>query len=81
VEELAEYILVTEIIILDIPQQVLLPIRAVHQEHHHQEDRVEEQPTLTQVNSDLVFQVKASEEVILQAVLHTVAEVVVEQAE
>jgi hypothetical protein len=81
VAELAEYILVTETITPDIPQPDLPHIRAVHQEHHHQEDRAVEQPTLTQVNLDLVFQVKASEEVILQAVLHTVAVVVVVLAE
>jgi L-fucose isomerase-like protein len=71
--ELVEYILVTEIIILDIPQQVLPHIQAVLQEHRHQEVQVEEQHILTQVNLGLEFRGKASEEVIPLEVLHTVA--------
>jgi hypothetical protein len=71
----------TEIIILDILQQGLLPIQAVQVHKDHQEVQVAEQPTLTQAVLGEAFLAKAFQEAILPGVLHMVAVVVVAQAE
>jgi hypothetical protein len=75
------FIPVTEIIILDILQQVLLHIQVVQVVQHHQADLEVVQLIPIQAGGDEVYQDKGFREVILQAVLHTVAEVAAALAE
>jgi hypothetical protein len=81
VEERLECIPETEIIILDIPQQVLLPIQEVRVRRDHQEVQAAERLTLTQAVLDEVCQVKVFQEVTHPEVLHTVAAVAAAPAE